>query len=543
MKDKTVSGQTAAANSFDLCFLDAAELARYIREKEVSPVEVVKALLARITELNDRLRAFIHVAGERALEEAREAEKEIGKGRYRGPLHGIPVAYKDIFDVRGLPTTAGSRILAGYTAREDSTVAARLRAAGAVCLGKLNTWEFASGSMEVYGDARNPWNTEVVTSGSSSGSGAALAAHMIPLATGTDTGGSVRGPAHHCGLVGLRPSFGRISRAGIIPLSWSLDHPGPMARTVRDLALLLKEMAGPDPQDPTTLGQPPVDFDLSKRENLKGKRVGLPGPAFFTGSDPDVLEAFYGAVKKMEELGASMEEIDLPPAGYGAGSSWTIAYSEAFAFHRACFARRWADYTPAFRQKITTAALLSSDDFVTAQRVRQAITSAFLSALEGVDVIVTPTASHPAHPIGQASPAPEMLTFMRLVSLTGLPALSVPCGFSRAGLPIGIQLAGRMWAEAAVLGIGHVYEQATEWHKRRPPLQPRPVPVYAPVAAGGQGQVSAPWVLEMAARLGLDFITPADAAPIAKQVGPVKGQLADARKWLEKVYPSPWPMG
>lgn len=276
----------AGEGKADLCFLQASELAPLIKKGEISPVEVVEALVARISEINDRVRAFIFLNREPALEEARQAEKEIRQGQYRGPLHGIPVAHKDLFDVRGLPTTAGSKVLAGYTAREDSAVAARLRQAGSVCLGKLNLWEFASGSMEVFGDARNPWNTEMITGGSSSGSAAALAAHLIPLATGTDTGGSVRGPAHNCGIVGLRPSYGCVSRAGVIPLSWTLDHAGPMARTVADTALLLQAMTGPDPKDPSTIGQPPLDFSLSPTEGLKGKRIGFPQRTTSKGLTP-----------------------------------------------------------------------------------------------------------------------------------------------------------------------------------------------------------------------------------------------------------------
>jgi aspartyl-tRNA(Asn)/glutamyl-tRNA(Gln) amidotransferase subunit A len=531
----------AAGSKADLCFLQASELAPLMKKGEVSPVEIVEALLARIGEINDRVRAFIFINREQVLEEARQAEKEIRQNQYRGPLHGMPIAHKDIIDVRGLPTTAASKVLDGYTAREDSAIAARLRQAGTVCLGKLNLWEFASGSMAVFGDARNPWNTEMVTGGSSSGSAAALAAHLVPLATGTDTGGSVRGPAHNCGIVGLRPSYGRVSRAGVIPLSWTLDHAGPMARTVLDTALLLQGMAGPDPRDPSTLGQPPGDFSLSLTEGLKGKRIGFPPLDYFKGVDPEVLRAVQTAVKQMEQLGGSVREVGLPPTGYGAASSWTIAYTEAFAFHRTGFGRHWVTYTPAFRRRIASSAMVSAEECATAHRVRQVITAEFLRVLGQVDVIVTPTVSHAAFPIKGPSPLSDMLNFLRPVSLTGLPALSLPCGFTATGLPIGMQLVGRLWEDRTVLQVGYAYEQSTDWHKRRAPVGPGPLPPPAPKAPVKERKVTAQYVLDKAKLEGLDFITNADAEAIAPMVEPIREQLGLARQWLETLDPKPWP--
>jgi aspartyl-tRNA(Asn)/glutamyl-tRNA(Gln) amidotransferase subunit A len=256
----------------DLCFLNVTALAPLLRARKLSPVEIVHALLERIDTLNGDLIAYLHISAEHALAAAQAAEIEIGSGSYRGPLHGVPVAYKDIYDVQGMPTTAASKVMAGYIAAEDSTVAARLRQAGAICLGKLNTIEFASGSMEVFGTARNPWNTAMFPGGSSSGSGTALAAHMVPLATGSDTGGSIRNPASFCGIVGLKPTYGRISRAGIIPLSWSLDHAGPMARTVADLALMLQAMAGPDRRDPSAAVHPVPDYHAALKGDLEAIR-------------------------------------------------------------------------------------------------------------------------------------------------------------------------------------------------------------------------------------------------------------------------------
>jgi aspartyl-tRNA(Asn)/glutamyl-tRNA(Gln) amidotransferase subunit A len=531
----------AAASKPEVCFMSVPELGQRIQGREISPVEVTEAFLARITEHNAQVKAFIYVDRDGALQQAREAETEIQKGHYRGALHGIPVAYKDIFDVRGLPTTAASKILAGNIAAEDSAVVTRLRDAGTICIGKLNLWEFASGSMEVFGDARNPWNTEMITGGSSAGSGAALAANLVPLATGTDTGGSVRGPAHNCGVVGLRPSRGRVSRVGIIPLSWSLDEAGPMARTVSDVAVLFKAMAGFDARD-VTVSEPAAEFNFSPIDGLKGKRIGLPRPSYFTGVDPEVALALQNAVQQMEKLGASVQELDLSPSGYGAAASWTIAYSEAFAFHRPCFGKRWTDYTPAFRRRITSAAMLTAEECGLAQRIRQVITMEFLRNLTQVDIIVTPTQSHPASPIGKPSPLSDMLNFLRPVSLTGLPGLSVPCGFTQAGLPIGMQLIGRFWDEATVLGVGHAYEQSAGWYRRHAPIAPGPLPPPLQKGTDKPKKVAAGWVMDIAKSQGFDFITPADAEAIAPITDPVRALLLKARPWLETVAPTPWPV-
>src|SRR6266540_3231589 len=384
-----VEGGTAVDNS-ELCFLSAAELAPLIRKRTVSPVDIVKAHLERIEALNDALRAYLYIAGDQALAAARAAEIDIVAAGYRGPLHGIPVAYKDIYNVAGMPTTAASKVMAGYVAPEDCTVAARLRQAGAICLGKLNTIEFASGSMEVFGTARNPWNTAMFPGGSSAGSGTALAAHLVPLATGSDTGGSIRNPASFCGIVGLKPTYGRISRAGIIPLSWSLDHAGPMARTVADTALMLQAMAGPDRRDPSAACQPVPDYHAALRDDLHGLRLGVPRSYYFEYADPDVVAAVRTALETMQQLGATVREVDLPHSCYGSSASWSIAYTESFAFHRANFFARSRDYTHAFLHKITGAACLTAEERVTAQRLRLVTTAEFLAALTEVDAIVTP---------------------------------------------------------------------------------------------------------------------------------------------------------
>src|SRR5215471_4344565 len=516
----------------DLCFLTVTELAPLVRARKISPVEIVQALLSRIDAFNDELLAYLHVSAGPAMAAAQAAAIEIGSGGYRGPLHGIPVAYKDIYDVQGIPTTAGSKIMAGYVAPEDCTAAALLRHAGAICLGKLNTIEFASGSMEVFGIARNPWNTAMFPGGSSAGSGTALAAHLVPLATGSDTGGSIRNPASFCGIVGLKPTYGRISRAGIIPLSWSLDHAGPMARTVADTALMLQAMAGPDQRDPSASVQPVPDYPATLRGDLQGIRLGVPRSYYFEHADPEVVAAVRTAITTMQQLGATVREVDLPHSCYGSSASWSIAYSESFAFHRTNFFARARDYTPAFLHKITGAACLTAEERVTAQRLRQVITAEFLAALTEVGAIVTPTTAYPAYPIGGTSPQADMHSLTRPVSLTGLPALAVPCGFTHTGLPVGLQLIGRAWEESTVLRIGHVYEQAAGWYRHRPPLEAKPVAQPAAPQAPPAGAVDAQWVLDFARLTGLSFVTEADAAPVAASLGPVKTQLAEARQRL-----------
>ena len=516
----------------DLCWLNVTELAPLLRARKISPVDVVQALLERIEALNGELIAYLHISAEHALAAAQAAEAEIGAGGYRGPLHGIPVAYKDIYHVQGMPTTAASKVLTGYVAAEDSTVAARLRQAGAICLGKLNTIEFASGSMDVFGTARNPWNTAMFPGGSSSGSGTALAAHMVSLATGSDTGGSIRNPASFCGIVGLKPTYGRVSRAGIIPLSWSLDHAGPMARTVADAALMLQAMAGPDRLDPSAALHPVPDYQAALRSDLQGIRLGVPRAYYFEHADPDVIAAVHTAIATMQHLGATVREVDLSHSCYGSSASWSIAYSEAFAFHRTNFFARAHDYTPAFLHKITAAACLTAEERVTAQRLRQVITAEFLAALREVDAIVTPTTAYPAHPIGGTSPQADMRSLTRPVSLTGLPALAVPCGFTSTVLPVSLQLVGRSWEESTVLRIGHAYEQAAGWHTRRPPLQAQSVPQPTSAPTPPHGAIDAQWVLDFARLTGLSFVTEADAGPIAAALSPVKAQLAAARQQL-----------
>jgi aspartyl-tRNA(Asn)/glutamyl-tRNA(Gln) amidotransferase subunit A len=517
-----------------LCGLDAAELARLISSREVSPVDVVQAHLDRIEALDPKLLAFVHVCGDEALAGARAAEREIADGHYRGALHGIPVAHKDIFHVRGLPTAAGSRTMRGFVAKEDATVVARLREAGAICLGKLKTTEFAAGSMEVFGEARNPWNLNVTTGGSSAGSAGALAARLIPLATGSDTGGSTRIPAAFCGVVGLKPTYGRVSRHGMVPLSWSLDHPGALARSVSDVALLLGAMAGADRRDPTALAVPVPDYAAGLRDDLRGMRIGLARGFFADDVDREVDTATRAAASAMRELGALVTECDLPRSRYALFASWAINYSEAFSLHRAGFLAHPEQYTRAFLHRVTVGACLTAEERVLAQRARELITAELVDALRDLDVIVTPTTPFVAYAIGSASNDLDRARLTRSQNLAGIPALSVPCGFTRAGLPIGLQITGRAWDEASVLRVGHAYLESCGWMRTSPPLASLAVaPDPEPVSPAGEGGVDAAWVMDVAMAHGLDFVREEDAGPVAALVGKAKAELEGLRALLD----------
>ncbi|MGD9934724.1 MAG: amidase [Dehalococcoidia bacterium] len=530
----------------DLCFLSAAELAPMIEAREVSPVELVEAQLDRIAEQDEVLRAFIHVDREGALKQARAAEAEIASGSYRGPLHGITVAHKDIIDVRGMPTTGASRVIAPRIATEDATVQARLRAAGAICLGKLNLIEFASGSMGVYGFARNPWDLAAYPGGSSSGSGTALASGLVTIATGTDTGGSVRNPACFCGLAGMRATYGRVSRHGCIPLSWSQDSIGPMARSVADAALMLEVMAGPDRRDATAAARTVPDFSADLLQGAAGLRVGVPDSFFFDDLDPEIEAALDEAIARMKDLGAHISEVSLPASEYASAASWTIAYSESFVFHREWFETRSKDYTPAFYHKIAAAGLTSAPERIVSQQVRQAVTREFAGVMRDIDVIVTPT-SRTLAPADRRADQPvshssrwqaDMASVTRPLSLTGYPAMSVPIGFARDGTPMGMQLVGRPWEEATLFRLGHAYEKLAGWSSRRPPAIPARVPPrygsasVPPVVVEDGSPVGAAWVMGMARLLGYGFISEEDARAIAPMLAPVKDQLAEARRSL-----------
>jgi aspartyl-tRNA(Asn)/glutamyl-tRNA(Gln) amidotransferase subunit A len=469
----------------DLAFRDATELAALVRAKQVSPVELVRLYLGRIERLDGRLRAYIAVRGDDALEAARRAEAAVLAGGALGPLHGVPFAVKDQFDTRGLPTTMGSRVLAAAPpAREDATVVARLRAAGGLLLGKLNLTEFALGGTREFpfGQPRNPWNLDHDPGGSSSGSGIATAAALCGFALGEDTGGSVRSPAGWCGTVGVRPTWGRVSRHGVFPLAWSLDTAGPLSRSVRDSALVLSVIAGRDEREPLTSRRPVPDYAGALAAGVRGLRVGVvreltAGPE----TQAEVRAAVEAAAARLGALGATVEEVSLPLLPMAGAVFMTLADSEGAGLHARWLRERPGDYDLGTRRRLAAAGLLPAGLYHQAQRARALIRQQVLDALRRHDALLAPMAHTAAPPIAagqapitsKADVGPRFFTrrsYASPASLAGTPALSVPCGFTTAGLPIGLQVIGRPFDEATILRIAHAYEQAAEWRRRRPPV-------------------------------------------------------------------------
>ncbi|HLI27288.1 MAG TPA: amidase [Chloroflexota bacterium] len=466
-----------------LAFLPLTALARQLERRALSPVEVTELFLARIARYDPALRAYITVTAEAALAAARAAEQEIRAGRYRGPLHGVPLAIKDLFWTAGVRTTAGSRILADFVPAEDAAAVARLRAAGAVLLGKTNLEEFAFGATTInphYGACRNPWDRERIAGGSSGGSAAAVVAGLCAAALGSDTGGSIRQPAALCGLVGLKPTYGRVSRHGAIPLSWAQDHVGPMTRTVRDAALLLQVLAGPDDRDPACSAAPVPDYTATLDAGVRGLRLGVPSEFFWERVDPEVERAVRAAIEVLAGLGARVEPLAFPywPATAAAGA--TILYAEAAAYHAEWLRTRPQDYGPAVRNRLRVGTTLLALDYLQAQRARAVLVREAQALFARYDALLTPTVPLPAPrqdadqirwPDGtREDMRAATLRFTRPFNLLGLPAISVPCGFTASGLPIGLQVVGRPFDEPTVLRVAGAYEAATDWTQRRPPL-------------------------------------------------------------------------
>jgi aspartyl-tRNA(Asn)/glutamyl-tRNA(Gln) amidotransferase subunit A len=466
----------------ELCTLPASHLATLLRKREVSPVELLASVLARVDRYEPQLNCFVSLLREEAMAAARLAESEIRSGAYRGPMHGIPVGLKDIFDVAGVKTTASSRILADNVASGDSGVARLLKQAGAVILGKTNLHEFAFGvttNNPHYGPTRNPWDTARVPGGSSGGSGAAVAASLCTAATGTDTGGSIRIPASLCGIVGLKPTFGRVSKAGVTPLAWSLDHAGPLTKSVEDAAIFLQAIAGYDRDDPTTVDVPVPEYRAAIGRDVKGLRLGVPREFFYDVVDEEVEAAVRSARDHFASLGVAVEEVSLPHIAYTTAAFPAIIHAEAASYHEPWLLTRPQDYGEDVRSRLEIGLTVLATQYVNAQRARVVLMADFAAALQQVDALVTPTMPTAAVPIGAETvvvrgEARDLRpTYNRLTSpinLVGLPALSVPCGFSAAGLPIGLQLVGRAFDETTLLTLGHAYETSTEWHVRQPPL-------------------------------------------------------------------------
>lgn len=456
----------------DLGELTAAGAARAIRERRLSAVELTDALLGRIERLDGRLKSFITVTADEARAAAHAADAGHSPD---GPLRGVPLALKDLYDTAGVRTTGGSRILAERVPGRDATVTARLRAAGAVFLGKLNMHEFAYGvsnSNPHWGICRNPWDEERIPGGSSGGSGAAVAAGLCLGSLGSDTGGSIRIPASLCGITGLKPTYGLVSRAGVLPLAWSLDHVGPMARTVEDCALLLSVIAGPDAADPASAHVAAGDYLAELEAGVRGLRIGLPRRYFFEEVDPAVAEAVEAAATLLAREGATVQDVEIEEIELAPIAGSPIIQAEASAYHRRWLRERPEDYGDDVRLRLTTGALLPATAYVDAQRLRGRVREHFRRTLTEVDLLLAPATPVTAPLINEftADVRANLTRFTFPLNVAGLPTLALPCGFDSAGLPIGMQLTGRPFEDALVLRAGRAYERATEWSTRRPPL-------------------------------------------------------------------------
>jgi aspartyl-tRNA(Asn)/glutamyl-tRNA(Gln) amidotransferase subunit A len=462
--------------SQQLALLDLSQASQAVQTREVSPVELTQACLARIEKFDPQLKAFITVTAASAMQEARQAEAEISRGEWKGPLHGIPLAVKDLAETAGVRTTAASAVLQHHIPSEDAEVVRRLRLAGAVLLGKLNLHEFAyggSGVISHYGAARNPWNTAHITGGSSSGSAAAVAASLCYGAIGTDTAGSIRLPAAYCGIVGLKPSYGLVSTRGIIPLSWSLDHVGPMTRTVSDAALVLQAIAHYDAHDVYCQKYPPVFYPSALAEPVSGLRLATPRE-FWKDVDQEVEKAVDAAVVMLNGLTAGVRDISIPTE-----SDRTIVRCEPFVYHQEYLEAHEREYHPETLRRIRSGADVSAPSYIEKYRELLWQRREVLHIFEEADLLLTPTSPVLPPSLVELEQKPDELRMAELVMLRntrpwnvfGLPAISLPCGFSASGLPIGLQIIGAPGSEGVIMSLARAYEKETEWHKRRPQLR------------------------------------------------------------------------
>jgi aspartyl-tRNA(Asn)/glutamyl-tRNA(Gln) amidotransferase subunit A len=435
-------------------YLTIAEAARLIEKRELSPVELVDSRLDRIARLDGRLHSFIRVLADAARHEARAAAAEIASGKYRGPLHGIPIGLKDIYETAGVATTGHSKVMQDHVPQKDAFSVQRLREAGAIVIGKLATHEFALGGPSFdlpWPPARNPWDLSRFTGGSSSGTGAAVAAGLVLGGTGSDTGGSIRGPAAYCGLAGIKPTYGLISRMGILPLAFSLDHAGPLAWTAEDSAIMLQAMAGHDPADPASANHPIPDYRAALQRDANGLRLGLVRHFYERDNEANAAtcDAIAAAARTLEGLGC-----------------------EAYAIHEENLRRRFTDYGEMFRDRMALAGLITGADYVQALRRRRELIDELDRAMEDLDLLLTaatPTEVPPIDAIGKFATFERPLLTMPF-NVTGSPAMSVCCGHTDTGLPLSFQIVGKRFDDATVLRLAHAYEQATPWRDRRPAL-------------------------------------------------------------------------
>ncbi len=468
-------------NEIPLHYQTISELARQIHSGALSPVALTEHFLARITALNGRLGAFRLVLAERGLAEAHAAEAALRSGRSLGPLHGIPYALKDLFDVAGVATTAGSNLLADNIAAEDAAVVKRLAQAGMVLLGKTVTVQFAFGGVGInhhHGTPHNPWHeTPHVPGGSSSGSAVAVAAGLAPMALGTDTGGSVRIPAALCGITGLKTTVGQVSRAGVFPLSYTLDSVGPLTRSVEDAALVYQVIRGRDPADPSTVH---VEQDVlaGLRAGVRGLRIAFAESTFWDGADPEVVAAVRACGEVFADLGAHVTSIEFPEAAEAErlNPRGIIGSAEAYAVHRDRIERHFADYDPIVGTRIMAAKQISAADYIRAQWALPDLRARAVAALRDVDALLVPTTMIPAVPVAEADASLDTYVqyntrYLRNTAIgngLGLCGLSVPCGFTRNGLPIGLMIYGKPFREDVILRVGYAFQQATDWHRRTP---------------------------------------------------------------------------
>jgi len=462
----------------DIPLLSVTQLSEFIKDRTISPVEAVESYLERIDNLNGRLFAYLTVNREGALQAARQSEQALDRGEYAGPLHGIPVAVKDQLNTAGIRTTSGTPIFNDFVPDQDATVVANLKSAGAILLGKLNMTEFGTTSLShAFETARNPWDVERFTGGSSSGSGGATAAFLCATSLGEDTGGSVRGPAAWCGLAGLRPTWGRVSRAGVRPGMWSMDSIGPLSRTVEDCALTLQAIAGYDPKDLYTWNVPVPDYRANLDPNLAGKRIGVIKELLHTDLvDPETQAAVLDAADSLAELGAQVEDISIPLTSHSNTIS-SILRVEAPTNYRDLIRNRLQEINHDNRISYLTWSLTPALAYYKALKLRALLRQQILQTLEDFDVLLMPTMGIAAPKIEPDPVIDSKETSNRnragmttSFSLASCPAISINCGFTSNNLPIGLQIGGKPFAEQTVLNVAYAYEQATDWHTRRPPI-------------------------------------------------------------------------
>jgi len=485
----------------DLCRLTVHELHELLRKREVSSTEIVRSYLDQIMQRDGKVRAYMTLTEEAALQQAGAVDRQLAAGRVLPPLAGIPLAIKDVLCTKGVRTSCSSKILEPYVPPYDATVIRRLKAEDAVLLGKTNMDEFAMGSStenSAFFKTRNPWALDCVPGGSSGGSAAAVAADLCAAALGSDTGGSIRQPASFCGIAGLKPTYGRVSRYGLVAFASSLDQIGPLAKDVRDCALLLQAIAGHDPCDSTSANLPVPDYSAALAGDVRGMRIGIPDEYFIEGMDPEVDGAIWTAIRTLEELGGKQEKVSLPHTPYAVATYYLVATAEAssnlarydgvkYGFRISKPAdllemyqkTRREGFGPEVRRRIMLGTYALSAGYydayyLKAQKVRTLIRRDFERAFERCEVIATPTSPTPPFTFGEKTEDPLQMylsdIFTISVNLAGLPAISIPCGFTKAGLPIGLQLIGKPFDEATILKVAHAYEQATDWHRRKPPL-------------------------------------------------------------------------